>query len=200
QGVKKNRPDVGKDEQEKEIGQNCVCLPQHGIQHDIVRENEWQMDRPEQDNRVARRRHHSPADERLNEHQRIQRVFGHRCCPALSVRHRHRKWRQGSQLAVCEYTQSHGARCAHNHVDGPLAATFSWQSVMQRIASQGFKDKLRVRLDSPIEAERTSNSVDTLVLQKSKELETIRKELARVTKNLSRAKTDKPVPSDFKRI
>jgi len=89
------------------------------------------------------------------------------------------------------YMQRHGACCSHNHVDGPLAAAFSWHTVMQRLASPQFKSRARVRLESLLQAERMANANDGIIGQKSKELSEVHRDLAAVSNNLTRAKNQK---------
>src|ERR1700675_2869543 len=56
QRVKQNRPEVSDEREEKKVRENRVRPPQHRIEHRIVRQDERQMQRPEENNRVARSR------------------------------------------------------------------------------------------------------------------------------------------------
>lgn len=44
------------------------------------------------------------------------------------------------------YSQSHGARCHHNHVPGPLAAEFALSVIRQKLLAPGVFEKLKCRL------------------------------------------------------
>jgi DNA invertase Pin-like site-specific DNA recombinase len=53
------------------------------------------------------------------------------------------------------YQQSHGAKCAHNTVDGVKATRFLLACVRQRVLAPGFRDRLRRRLEERARAEQT---------------------------------------------
>lgn len=97
----------------------------------------------------------------------------------------------GSFRYVCAYyTQAHGDRCSHNHVDGPTAARFVLAATRQYFAWPDLQAKLEARLR---ELALADHAVDT----REQECERLRQELAvaekdkgTIQRNLARAKSD----------
>ena len=57
------------------------------------------------------------------------------------------------------YQQSHGARCRHNHVDGPLTVSFALACIKQRLLSPSVLPKLERRLNILAQQERQRQTV-----------------------------------------
>src|SRR5262249_21922097 len=64
QRVKQDGGEVSREREEEQVRQNAMRLPEHGIERRAVRKNEGQMERPIQDDRIARGREHAPTDQR----------------------------------------------------------------------------------------------------------------------------------------
>src|SRR5439155_11318959 len=102
QRVKQDRPKVSDERQEKEVCKHGVRRPQNRIQHYILRQDKRQVHGAKKDNRIARRRQHSPADQWENEHQTIHREFRRGCHQSLRARHRGGKRRRRIQQPIHE--------------------------------------------------------------------------------------------------
>ncbi len=88
------------------------------------------------------------------------------------------------------YQQSHGAKCSHNHVDGPTATRFMLGCVRQRALSPQRLQKLERRIRQLAAADQNDNRVEQEVAQKQAELSEVEAQRDQAKKNLARAKTD----------
>jgi DNA invertase Pin-like site-specific DNA recombinase len=97
----------------------------------------------------------------------------------------------GSFRYVCSlYIQSHGQKCSHNHVNGPLASRFALAAVQQQICSPDAKKRLEELLLKRAQAEANSPpETQTLQLRKN-HLDQIEKDLKCAGRNLARADDD----------
>lgn len=88
------------------------------------------------------------------------------------------------------YHQSHGARCAHNHVNGPLLTKFALAAVRQRLFNPEMRDqlaaKLRARLESTPQA---ATERSQLIQQGENELAEVRQKKTIASRNLSLAES-----------
>lgn len=85
------------------------------------------------------------------------------------------------------YTQSHGARCAHNTVDGPTAARFVMSSLRQRLGTPRLREQLQRRLRSLAEQESAESSWVQELSAKRTELSQLAADLDTVSRNLALA-------------
>jgi hypothetical protein len=83
------------------------------------------------------------------------------------------------------YQQSHGQRCAHNHIDGPLATQFALSCLQQRLHSPDVLKKLRGRLRQLAEAElqQVGSEENTAGIQE--QLGRVRQEMKLAERNLA---------------
>ncbi len=88
------------------------------------------------------------------------------------------------------YTQSHGARCNHNRIDGPEAARVVLACVQQQIGSAGRLAELRKRLEVLAAREADGTEVRRNNTEATQALEGVRKKLDRVSRNMALADTD----------
>jgi len=86
------------------------------------------------------------------------------------------------------YQQSHGQRCAHNTVDGPLATRFMLSNLRQRLPSPALKDKLEQRLRRLAAQELSSSEPLPVLTAKKNELSRLTAELKTISKNMALAK------------
>lgn len=88
------------------------------------------------------------------------------------------------------YQQSHGAKCAHNHVNGPAAARLVLECLRQRVLLPDLLPKLRQRLRLIAEQEtRKDDKPDELSTVRS-ELRDVERQLPVVRRNMALAETD----------
>ena len=76
QRVQQHRADVRGDDGNQRVRQHRMSLAEYEIQVGVERCDAGQPQRPEDDHRLAGGRHHRPADQRLRQHQRVQRQLG----------------------------------------------------------------------------------------------------------------------------
>jgi hypothetical protein len=97
----------------------------------------------------------------------------------------------GTFRYVCSlYQQSHGQKCSHNHVDGPLATRFALAAVQQQICSPGAKKRLEEKLLKRAQAEAISPPETQTLQIKKNQLEQIEKKLKIAGRNLALAGDD----------
>ena len=86
------------------------------------------------------------------------------------------------------YTQSHGAKCGHHHIDGPKAIRLVTNCIVQKVITPGGMTKLRERLEAlaAAEAEKPVADVSTDIRQKLLQLQT---EQAKVERNMALSET-----------
>jgi hypothetical protein len=97
---------------------------------------------------------------------------------------------QASFRYVCGlYQQSHGQKCAHNHVDGPTATRFALSCLRQHILSPGLLTKLRARLRQMAEQESGVDRSASELATKKAALVEIKAKLATVGENMALAAT-----------
>ena len=88
------------------------------------------------------------------------------------------------------YQQSHGAKCSHNHVDGPTAARFVLSCVRQRVLPPQRLQKLENRIRQLAAAEEQDRGVKQELACKRAELSEVEAQRGQASQNLARAKTD----------
>lgn len=97
----------------------------------------------------------------------------------------------GSFRYVCAmYTQSHGARCSHNHIDGLTATRFALAAIRQRICLPSSIEKLEKLIRKRASQELQSTSNQTELKSRRAELDRIRCDIDRAGENLARANDD----------
>ncbi len=104
----------------------------------------------------------------------------------------------GSFRYVCGlYQQSHGQKCTHNHVDGPLAAQFIlahlWES---GVLSPRISLKVRERIAQLVTSQNFADSAPDACNALATQLSTVEADLVTVEKNLALAKS----PSVFESV
>lgn len=87
------------------------------------------------------------------------------------------------------YQQSQGQQCAHNHVDGPVAAQFVLSCLRQGILSQSVQAKLRARLQEFAKAEQMNDTAGKEIGQLTEKLLQVSADHERAGENLALAKT-----------
>jgi hypothetical protein len=95
--------------------------------------------------------------------------------------------RDSFRYACGLYQQSHGARCRHNHVDGPAAACFLLQCVWQRVLAPGLRQRLEAKLRALAERERGDARPDAALADKRAALAEARRKLELAGQNLALA-------------
>jgi hypothetical protein len=100
QRVKRHGPKMGEEGEKQEIGKKRVHLPQGRVQYRTLRKDGKKMHRPVHDERIPRRRQHSPADQRLQKQQAVQQNFRCRGHHLFPWRNRRRKGGQRVQAPV----------------------------------------------------------------------------------------------------
>lgn len=88
------------------------------------------------------------------------------------------------------YQQSHGSKCAHNHVDGPTAARFVLSCIRQRALSPHRLQKLERRIRELAAADNQSQQQDNEIARKRSELADLEKQRELAQQNLARATSD----------
>tara|TARA_R110001592_G_scaffold355347_1_gene655879 strand:+ start:3251 stop:5251 length:2001 start_codon:yes stop_codon:yes gene_type:complete len=88
------------------------------------------------------------------------------------------------------YIQSHGQQCAHNKINGPMAAQFGLSCIRQKLSSPTAQEKLRQRLEKLAQQQPADDQLAHEVEQKQTELNSVIQELRTVSNNLARANTD----------
>jgi Recombinase len=90
------------------------------------------------------------------------------------------------------YQQSHGQKCAHNHVHGPTAVRFLLGCLRQRVLVPGLLAKLEQRLRGLAEEERSSSTDSRSAIHaKEKALALVKAKLERAEQNLALAENKK---------
>src|SRR6202047_5330062 len=72
QAVEKRGAEMREEGREEQIGEDSVEVAEPSIERQIMRQDRRQPQRPVEYDRIARRREHAPADQRHDEHERIQ--------------------------------------------------------------------------------------------------------------------------------
>ena len=88
------------------------------------------------------------------------------------------------------YTQSHGGKCDHNHVDGPKAARLVLNCMLQKVLSPNGMAKIKRRLEAMASAEHKKPQVDPIENDR-RELSRLRDQQLVVKRNLALADTPK---------
>jgi len=88
------------------------------------------------------------------------------------------------------YQQSHGEKCAHNHVDGLTATRFVLRAIRQRLLDGNRLRKLQDKIEARARAELQSSAQDTKLDAKRAEFAQLQGQLARIQKNLALAESD----------
>ncbi|WP_339686486.1 recombinase family protein [Gimesia maris] len=114
------------------------------------------------------------------------RVFDMNCGSTMYRAPEGRTYRYSCGL----YLQSHGQKCAHNKINGPMAARFGLSCIRQKLSSPAAQEKLRQRLEKLAQQQPADNQLAHEVEQKQTELNSVIQELKTVSNNLARAKTD----------
>jgi DNA invertase Pin-like site-specific DNA recombinase len=94
------------------------------------------------------------------------------------------------------YQQSHGEKCAHNHVDGPAATQFLLSCVRQRLLSPNLLPKLEARIRKLATAVEPTDQAEHETATKRRAIEDVDTEIAKVSRNLALADN----PDQFKAI
>lgn len=89
-----------------------------------------------------------------------------------------------------QYTQSHGEKCSHNRVNGPLAVQFVLSSMQQRLLSPRLLPKLKSRLTAMARQTHSASNSDSELNAKRAELKRVIAEVQQVARNLSFAKSE----------
>lgn len=89
------------------------------------------------------------------------------------------------------YQQSHGQRCDHNHIDGPLATRFVLGCLRQRLLSPQLLTKLKARLQKLATAELQQDRQQICSSASRQELDKVRRELKLAERNLALAENEK---------
>jgi hypothetical protein len=87
------------------------------------------------------------------------------------------------------YQQSHGARCRHNHIEGPSATQFLLTCVRQRLLGPDFRSRLEQRLREIALRESRSRPEPGLA-QKQAALAEVERRLAKASENLALAENE----------
>ncbi|HEV8068326.1 MAG TPA: recombinase family protein [Planctomycetaceae bacterium] len=88
------------------------------------------------------------------------------------------------------YQQSHGQRCDHNHIDGPLATRFVLGCLRQRLLSPNLVTKLKTRLAQLAAAELEQDRPQGRGSASRTELDQVRRELKLAERNLALAENE----------
>jgi hypothetical protein len=87
------------------------------------------------------------------------------------------------------YMQSHGQKCAHNHVDGPTAQRFLLSCVKQRVLAPGVQAKLEARLQELARQELAGGGLAQELRAKEGALAAARVQRETASRNLALAET-----------
>jgi len=85
------------------------------------------------------------------------------------------------------YMQTHGARCAHNKVDGPTATGITLDFIRQKVLSPAAMDKLKARLHELAAAEKRSEGPELDLVTKRTDLRRLKEQLETVKSNMALA-------------
>ncbi|MCI0334113.1 MAG: recombinase family protein [Planctomycetes bacterium] len=88
------------------------------------------------------------------------------------------------------YQQSHGEKCAHNHVDGLTATRFVLRAIRQRLLDGNRLHKLQDKIEARARAELNAPAQDSNLDAKRAELAQLLGQLARIQRNLALAESD----------
>jgi hypothetical protein len=88
------------------------------------------------------------------------------------------------------YTQSHGAVCTHNHVDGPKATRFAIGWIKQRLLSPTLLREIEASLERLAHSNSNADSKQKILVVKQNELARIRQDREIAQRNMARAKSD----------
>ena len=88
------------------------------------------------------------------------------------------------------YIQSHGQQCAHNKINGPMAARFGLSCIRQKLSFPTAQQKLRQRLEKFAKTQSAHDQFKSEIEQKKSELNTVTKQLETVARNLALAETE----------
>lgn len=86
------------------------------------------------------------------------------------------------------YTQSHGAKCGHHHIDGPTAIRLVMNCIVQKVLTPGGMTKLRERLEALAAAEAAQPVADPSVELRQKLLQ-LQTEQEKIERNLALSET-----------
>ncbi len=87
------------------------------------------------------------------------------------------------------YMQSHGARCAHNHLDGPTAVRFLLSCVRQRVLAPRLLAKLEARLTELARQDSAEGTALQELRAKEAALVALKGQREKVERNLALAET-----------
>jgi DNA invertase Pin-like site-specific DNA recombinase len=96
---------------------------------------------------------------------------------------------QGFRYTCGLYQQSHGARCAHNHIDGPTAVRFLLGCLRQRVLTPRLLGKLEQRLRELAAREAAVDGAAQEISVNERALAEVRAKLTRAGENLALAET-----------
>jgi DNA invertase Pin-like site-specific DNA recombinase len=114
------------------------------------------------------------------------RVFDMNCCwPMYRT-----PYQQSFRYTCGLYQQSHGQKCAHNHVEGPTAVRFLLACLRQRVLAPGLLSKLEGRLLQLAERETSPDGPAQELASKKAQLVELAGQLKRAKRNLALAATD----------
>lgn len=88
------------------------------------------------------------------------------------------------------YQQSHGQKCAHNHVGGPTATRFVLSCVRQLLLSPNRLHKVEQRIRALAAADSGHAQLDQEIRQKRTALAQVEADRAKIEENLARAEND----------
>ncbi len=114
------------------------------------------------------------------------RIFDLKCrMPMYRVPYRER-----FRYRCSAYMQSHGKRCDHNQVDGPLATEFALSSLRQRVFTSNLNSLVHKKLKELAQSEHRGFQSDDECQKMRADLATIEREIEVVRRNLARAGSD----------
>ena len=87
------------------------------------------------------------------------------------------------------YSQSHGAKCAHNHINGPLATKFLLSCIQQRLLSPRLLARLEEKVRGLAVADESSVAAERDLESQRRALKKLDSEISQVSNNLARAQT-----------
>lgn len=87
------------------------------------------------------------------------------------------------------YTQSCGARCSHNHVDGVAATRFLLAAIRQRILAPTIRANLEERIRQLAKLDMAESNHDSDGPRIRAQLKTVERDLERVVRNMAHAAT-----------
>ncbi|MBN1855257.1 MAG: recombinase family protein [Pirellulales bacterium] len=88
------------------------------------------------------------------------------------------------------YQQSHGSQCAHNHIDGLQASRFVLSCIRQKLCMPGTLMKMKKRLQELALRDQEEKPQDKELSRKKASLAEMHNDLAIVTRNMARARSD----------